>query len=72
MKRATDQAPQDVAAQDRAPILRRYLALAPGARPHVSVARTAPLEEFERVADQYPVFRIVSSGGVRPAQGSGP
>jgi deazaflavin-dependent oxidoreductase (nitroreductase family) len=50
---------QDVPAHDRAPILRRYLALAPGARPHVAVSRTAPLDEFARVADQYPVFRIL-------------
>lgn len=44
---------------DRAPILRRYLALAPGARPHVPVDRHAPLGDFERVAGSYPVFRIV-------------
>jgi deazaflavin-dependent oxidoreductase (nitroreductase family) len=43
----------------RAPILRRYLAIAPGARPHVAVDRRAPLADFERVAAAYPVFRIV-------------
>jgi deazaflavin-dependent oxidoreductase (nitroreductase family) len=48
----------DVAA--RAPILRRYLAKAPGARPHVPVDRHAPLAEFDRIADQYPVFRITA------------
>jgi hypothetical protein len=42
----------------RAPILRRYLALAPGARAHIPVDRRAPLEEFDRVAAQIPVFRI--------------
>jgi hypothetical protein len=42
----------------RAPILRRYLALAPGARPHIPVDRTAPLPEFEAIAADYPVFRI--------------
>lgn len=42
----------------RAPILRRYLQVAPGARPHIPVSRTAPLEEFARVAGDYPVFRI--------------
>ncbi|MFZ2175797.1 MAG: nitroreductase family deazaflavin-dependent oxidoreductase [Rhodococcus sp. (in: high G+C Gram-positive bacteria)] len=45
----------------RAPILRRYLALAPGARPHLPVDRDAPLEEFEQIAAQYPVFRIVAA-----------
>lgn len=48
----------EVPAEQRAPILQRYLDLAPGARPHVEVSRTAPLAEFERVADRYPVFRI--------------
>jgi deazaflavin-dependent oxidoreductase (nitroreductase family) len=46
----------DVAA--RAPILRRYLRVAPGARPHVPVDFRAPAAEFEKVAADYPVFRI--------------
>jgi len=44
----------------RAPILRRYLAIAPGARPHLPVNRHAPLEEFERSAAQFPVFRVAA------------
>jgi hypothetical protein len=40
------------------PVLRRYLAIAPGARPHIPVDRRAPLSEFEGIAHQYPVFRI--------------
>ena len=44
---------------DRAPILRRYLQVAPGARAHLPVDRHAPLAEFERIADQFPVFQIV-------------
>jgi hypothetical protein len=42
----------------RAPILRRYLELAPGARAHLPVDQRAPLAEFERIAADYPVFRI--------------
>ena len=42
----------------RAPILRRYLQVAPGARPHMSVGRRAPLAEFAQIAADYPVFRI--------------
>jgi hypothetical protein len=38
--------------------LRRYLKLAPGARPHIPVDRRAPLAEFEAIAADYPVFRI--------------
>jgi deazaflavin-dependent oxidoreductase (nitroreductase family) len=45
---------------DRASILRRYLDLAPGARPHVPVDRNAPLEAFASVADRYPVFRVTT------------
>jgi hypothetical protein len=51
---------------DRAPILRRYLDLAPGARPHVPVDRGAPLEEFARVADQFPVFRVTTARSTLP------
>jgi deazaflavin-dependent oxidoreductase (nitroreductase family) len=46
----------------RAPILRRFLALAPGARSHLPVDRRAPLEEFDRIAGDYPVFRVVAAG----------
>jgi hypothetical protein len=49
-----DEVPPD----ERPPILRRYLEVAPGARPHVPVDRHASLEEFERIAPAIPVFRI--------------
>jgi hypothetical protein len=42
----------------RAAILRRYLDLAAGARPFFAIERSAPLSEFERIVDQYPVFRV--------------
>jgi deazaflavin-dependent oxidoreductase (nitroreductase family) len=42
----------------RAPILRRYLEVAPGGRAHFPIGQGAPLEQFERIAGQYPVFRI--------------
>lgn len=48
----------EVPAGQRPPILRRYLELAPGARPHIPVDPAAPLSEFERIAADYPVFRI--------------
>lgn len=50
----------EVDVRARAPILRRYLEIAPGARPHLLVDRQAPLEEFERIAAQFPVFRITT------------
>ncbi len=42
----------------RAAILRRYLELAPGARPFFPIDRRAPLSDFERIVDRYPVFRV--------------
>jgi deazaflavin-dependent oxidoreductase (nitroreductase family) len=42
----------------RAAILRRYLELAPGARPFFPVDRHAPLSEFEGIVDRYPIFRV--------------
>ncbi|WP_218004157.1 nitroreductase/quinone reductase family protein [Nocardia araoensis] len=52
----------EVEVGERAPILRRYLAVAPGARPHFPIDRTASLDEFARIADQYPVFRVEPAG----------
>lgn len=49
---------EEVAPGTRAPILRRYLDCAPGARAHVPVDRHAPLEDFDRIAAQFPVFRV--------------
>lgn len=51
---------EEVPAGQRAPILKDYLQRAPGARPHVPVDKDAPLEEFERIASAFPVFRVVS------------
>jgi deazaflavin-dependent oxidoreductase (nitroreductase family) len=44
----------------RAPVLRRYLDRAPGARAHFPVDRRAPLEALEGIAGRYPVFRITT------------
>ena len=55
---------QEVDVDARAPILRRYLELAPGARPHVAVDRHAPIDAFQRIAATYPTFRITAVAGV--------
>jgi deazaflavin-dependent oxidoreductase (nitroreductase family) len=49
---------KEVPVEQRPPILKRYLAVAPGARPHIPVDPTAPLSEFERIAADYPMFQI--------------
>jgi hypothetical protein len=51
---------EEVPVERRAPILKAYLQKAPGARGHVAIDKDAPLSEFERVAAQYPVFRVVA------------
>jgi len=52
---------EDVYPPARPPILRRYLAYAPGMWAHIPVDRHAPLEEFEEIALQVPVFRITTA-----------
>jgi len=42
----------------RAAILRRYLELAAGARPFFPIDRHAPISDFERIVDLYPVLRV--------------
>jgi hypothetical protein len=58
---------EEVAPEQRGPILRRYLEIAPGARPHIPVDRRAPLEEFERIAADYPTFRVRPAGAAQPS-----
>lgn len=59
---------EEVKPRARAPIIKQYLQVALGARPHVPVERRAPLADFERIADRYPVFRITADAG-EPASG---
>jgi F420H(2)-dependent quinone reductase len=50
---------EEVPVEIRAPLIKAYLRRAPGARPHVPVHKDAPLSEFERIAAQIPVFRVI-------------
>lgn len=63
---------EEVEPAARAPILRRYLQVAPGARPHIPVDRRAPLAEFARIAAGYPVFRIHADPARSPRRTSPP
>ncbi|GAA2853140.1 hypothetical protein GCM10010472_07940 [Pseudonocardia halophobica] len=49
----------EVAPEQRAPVLKAYVGRAPNARTHIPVDKDAPLREFARVAPRYPVFRVV-------------
>jgi len=50
---------EEVAIADRARIIRRYAAVAPGGRPHLGLPRHASLEECQALAPHIPVFRII-------------
>lgn len=53
---------EEVAAEERAPIIRAYLAkTATVTRQHLGVDPKAELAEFEAIAARHPVFRIVAS-----------
>jgi len=49
---------KEVDVNQRAPILKAYLQIAPGARPHIPVNKDAPIAEFEKIASTYPVFKV--------------
>lgn len=49
---------EEVDVRQRAPILKAFLRIAPGARPHIPVSKDGPVSEFEKIASQYPVFRV--------------
>jgi polyisoprenoid-binding protein YceI len=53
----------EVPVSERAPIIKRYLAQVPGARPHLPVDRRAPVADFEAIAPRYPVFRVAPLAG---------
>jgi hypothetical protein len=53
----------EVPAAERAPVIRRYVDVAPGGRPHIPVQKGASLSEFESVADRFPVFEIRDEEG---------
>jgi hypothetical protein len=47
---------EEIPVEQRAPIIKTYLKVAPGARPHIPVDKNAPLTAFEQIAPQFPVF----------------
>jgi hypothetical protein len=52
---------EEVDVAKRAAIIKAYLQIAPGARPHIPISKDASLSEFERIVSEYPVFRINTS-----------
>jgi deazaflavin-dependent oxidoreductase (nitroreductase family) len=60
--RAEEVSLREIPAAERAPILKAYLARAPGGRPHFDIDWNAPIADFERVAARYPVFQVLPRG----------
>jgi len=50
---------EEVPIERRAPIIKEYIRLAPGGRPHIGLGSTATLADCQRVAPNHPVFRIL-------------
>ncbi|HME47848.1 nitroreductase/quinone reductase family protein [Mycobacterium sp.] len=57
-RRARDCRLMEVPADQRAPVLRRYLQKVPGGRPHIPISADASLTAFGAIAVRYPVFRV--------------
>jgi hypothetical protein len=57
---------QEVPVEERGPILRRYVDKVPGGRPHIPVEKGAPVEEFQAVAADYPVFVVIEDAEDMP------
>jgi hypothetical protein len=49
---------EKVAVENRARILKFFLKRALGARAHIPVDKDAPISEFEKIAAQFPVYRV--------------
>jgi hypothetical protein len=47
---------EEVPAERRAPIIKEYLRLAPGGRPHIGLGKSATIADCQRVAPNHPVF----------------
>lgn len=49
----------EISTGERAPIIREFVRLAPGSRPHIGLHAQATIADCEAVAPKHPVFRVV-------------
>lgn len=54
----------EVGPAQSAPVLKRYLAVAPIVRPYFDALKDSPVEHFEKEADRHPVFRLGSDASL--------
>ena len=50
---------EEIPEEQRPRVLKAFLKRAPSARPHFPIHKDAPLSEFQQIASQFPVFRVV-------------
>ena len=63
---------EEVPAERRAPVLKAYWRSAPGARAHLPVQKDAVLADFEQIAPQIPVFRVIAESARSSMEASRP
>ena len=66
-RRARECTLHEIPVEERGPILRRYIATVPGGRPHIPVVKGAPVEDFQAVAADYPVFVVIDDAEEQPS-----
>ena len=49
----------EIPVEERAPVIKQYVKRVPGGRPHIPVDRHEPVEAFETIASNYPVFHVL-------------
>jgi hypothetical protein len=54
---------EEVPIERRAPIIKEYIRVAPGGRPHIGLGPAATLADCKRAAPNHPVFRILYQNG---------
>lgn len=50
---------REVPVEERAPVLLRYLEVAPGGRPHIPTSANPTIDELTTLAPRFPVFEVV-------------
>jgi deazaflavin-dependent oxidoreductase (nitroreductase family) len=56
---------REVSPDEAGPVLKRYVRLAPSARPYFQATKDSPVEEFITEADRHPVFELIPASGDR-------
>ena len=53
---------REVPPEEAGPILKRYMRIAPSARPYFQASKDSPVKDFVTEADRHPVFELIPVG----------